>query len=142
MALFGLLPVGYKSAQDSRRETRAAFIAEQINSDLRASIFTKAAIVLWDGDDKFLASSPIDLSAAQTFVLGGNSENRLVKECSTSDYVSGIAGTDLEFLAEVKVEKTAFDDLSQITIEVSTPAGAPLGSRQRYGFSSFIRSRQ
>lgn len=142
LALYGLLPMGYKNAQDSRRETRAAFIAEQVVSDLRTSTFNNAAVLLSDANNNLRVSLPLDLGTTDDHFFGCDSENRLTGEVTSAEYNSGVTDGNVEFLSQIKIETTTFKDLSRVLVEVSAPPNVPLSARQRYSFVTFITKRQ
>lgn len=141
VAIFGLLPTGYKSAIESRRDTRSAFIAEQIVSDLRASSFSNATILCKGSDGKLTALTPIDLRASGTRVLACDGQDSILKELAISDYDSSYTGAEAEYLARIKTTPTGLSNLFQIEVEVSAPPAAPLSSRTRRGFFTFIGAR-
>lgn len=142
VAIFGLFPVGYGNALESRRETRAAYLAEQIIDDLRSSPFDSASILYLESDGALAALSPLDLSVSGVRALACDGRNAVVREISEVAYANGGAGDDAEFLALVRVTATGFDDLSEISIEVSAPSTAPLSGRSRHSFVTLIKARQ
>ncbi len=141
VAIFSLFPVGLKSALESRRETRANYLAEQIISDLRASPFTSASILYRKTDGQLDALSSFSLASPTTVVLGCDEKENILQSLSSTDYTSGVRNSTVEYLVQVKVEPTAFANLSQISVEVSAPAEAPLAGRSRYGFFTLIGRR-
>lgn len=142
VAIFGLFPVGYKNAQESRRETRAAYLAEQILNDLRSSPFTSASILHEDGNGVLEALPALDLSLSGKRALACDNQNAITRQIGEADYSNGVADPNAEFLAQVQVTPTEFDHLSEITVEVSAPVSAPLSARSRYSFHTLIKARQ
>lgn len=141
VAIFGLLPTGYKSAIESRRDTRSAFIAEHIIGDLRSSSFSNATILYQGSNAKLTALPSFDLSMSGTRILACDGQDRILKELPVGDYDSGNSDAGVEYLAQVKVVPSGFNNLSQISVEVSAPPGAPLSSRTRRNFFTLVGAR-
>jgi len=142
VAIFGLFPIGYGNALESRRETRAAYLAEQILADLRAASFYNARILVEDTSGELDALSPLDLSVSGRRVLACDSRNVILRDVEEAAYTSGAAAGDVEFLALIEVRPTGFQDLSEISVEVSAPSSSPLSGRSRHSFVTLIRARQ
>jgi uncharacterized protein (TIGR02598 family) len=142
VAIFGLFPVGYGNAMESRRETRAAYLAEQIINDLRSTPFNNASILYVGSDGVLDALLPLDLSVNGVRALACNGQNAVVREIGETAYADGVSGDDVEFLARVRVNATGFDDLSEVSVEVSAPATAPLSGRSRHSFATLVKARQ
>lgn len=138
IAIFGLFPVAYRDSLESQRETRAAFLAEQIVSDLRSAPFTNAVILSKDSSGKLAALTPFSLNASGVHVLAGDDENNVTRELGAADYDAPTSDASIAFLAKVKIEPTGIGGLSRIEVEVSFPASAPLLNRSRHGFFSMI----
>ncbi len=137
VAIFGLLPVAYRSALESRRETQAAFVAEQIIGDLRMSSFTNARIIsLGGGEPEALPG--FSLAVSGTRAVAGDEQNRVTREITAADYDAGLTDESLSFLARIRVEPAGLGNLSKVEVEVSAPAAAPLSARSRQGFFTLI----
>ncbi len=141
VAIFSLFPVGLKSALESRRETRAAYLAEQIISDLRSTPFDAATLLYRKSDGQLDALTPFSLASTTTLVLGCDGTENIVKTLSSAIYTSGINDSAVEYLVQVKVEPAAFSNLAKVSVEISAPAAAPLAGRSRYGFFTTIGRR-
>jgi uncharacterized protein (TIGR02598 family) len=141
LILLGMLPVGVNTAQSSRRETRAAYLAEQIVGDLRSSPFTNSTIVcLTNGA---LAPLPsFSLATNGTCVLACDGEDNILAMSTPGFYTNGIGGTSASYLVQVTVQTNAIPDLSSVSVEVSAPAQAALIARSRFGFQTTIGNRQ
>ena len=134
LAIIGLFPVGYKNATESRRETSAAFLAQQISGDLRATPFTAATILCRGADGRLAAlSQTVDLSVAGTYVLACDAQDNVLREIGSGAYDAAYASADTAFLAQVRVVPLT-GSLSRVEIEVSAPPAAVSSARSRFGF--------
>jgi len=141
MVLLALLPVAVSTAQKSRGETRAAYLAEQIVSDLRSSSFANATIVsLTNGT---LATLPaFGLATNSTYCVACDGANDVLATAAASQYASGDTSAGVDYLVQVTVVPTNLTNLAAVAVEVSAPAQAALGARMRYDFKTRIGNRQ
>jgi uncharacterized protein (TIGR02598 family) len=140
-----LLPVGLHTALNSRSQTRAAYLAEQIISDLRSSSFTNAAVLYPNplNGNALSALTSIDLSKASTnYLICDNGNNVLSSPATSNQYAMGITDTAGNYLVQITVVPAALAKISSVSVEISTPAQAALNSRLRYGFQTMIGNRQ
>lgn len=144
VTIFALLPVGLNTAQASRRDTRAAYLAQQIIGDLRSSSFTSAVIFYRDTDNSLKPLStppPLDLTVASTNFLAANEQDDVVSTpVSSAQYNSGMNTVGVTYLVQVTV-LPMLNNLSQVSVEVSSPAQGPVGVRSRYGFQTMIANK-
>jgi uncharacterized protein (TIGR02598 family) len=141
LVLLGLLPVGVRTAQQSRGETRAAYLAEQVVSDLRSSPFTNSTILCLTGG--VLANLPsFSMATNATCVMTCDGADNVLAISTPALYTNGIAGGSANYLVQVTVQTNAIPNLSTVSVEVSTPAQAVLGARSRFGFQTMIGNRQ
>ncbi len=140
VAIMGLIPAAVDSAAESKRESRAAFIAQNVFANLEATPFL-AARAFDDGN-------PIDLSVER---VGNQSVHMFfdvngtpLKEAQPSQYIAGAPSEDdAEFLARISVEPQTGSglNLSKVTVFLETPVAAPEGNRRRYPFVALIGDR-
>jgi len=141
IVLIGMLPVGLTSARESRRETRAAYVAEQVASDLRASFFTNATILCQtNGALEPLVS--FSLAETSTNCVTCDAQGNVLAAVPANQYASPVIGTSANYLVQVTVEPTGLTNLSTVFVEVSAPAQGALSARSRYGFETMIGNRQ
>lgn len=138
LALYGLFPVAFKNAIDSRRETRAAFLAEQIVSDLRNSSFSNAILISKPTGEAPRPLSSMSLAVQASRYFACNSENQIVNELTESEFSGGVSNPSVESLVAVRIEPTGFTNLSRIVIEVEAPPGVLAAHRASTGFSTLI----
>jgi len=141
ITLLALLPVGINTAQKSRAETRASYLAEQVVSDLRSSSFNNATIVCQTGGG-LAALTSFGLNTNAVCVLTCDGADNILAMSTPSAYTNGIGGGSANYLVQVTVQTNAIPNLSSISVEVSTPAQGALGSRSRFGFLTMIGNRQ
>jgi uncharacterized protein (TIGR02598 family) len=136
-AILGLLPVGYKDASDSRRETCSAFIAQQIIGDLRSSPFNAATILCRGSDGKLTAlQTTFDLSQSGTYVLACDAQDNILRQLGSGTYDSPYTTADTAFLARVNVIPAGSS--SRVEVEVSAPPAAASATRSRFGFVTTV----
>ena len=140
--LLGLLPVGVNTAQNSRRETRAAYLAEQIVSDLRSSSFTNSTIVCLTNGGLAALPSSFNLATASTNCLACDGADNVLATATATQYANGVSGASVDYLVQVTVLPTALTNLSSVSVEVSAPAQAALTARSRFSFQTMIGNRQ
>lgn len=137
VAIFGLLPVGYRTGWEGRQETRSAYLAEQVLSDLRASQATRATI-FYGADHAALKSLPVDLTTAGDYFLSADASSRLTDVvASQEEYQRGVKGAG--YLSRITVTPdVVLPDLARVEVEVSGPAEAPLASRLRFNTVTLV----
>ncbi len=126
----GLFPLAMKSAQESQRETRAAQIAMQIFSDLRATPATNALI-----------ATGTNITAPQFRINLNNSSSNVVYY----DHDGNPIGSNAEgafFKGEIQVVANyPMTGLSRVQATIETPANVPSSSRSRYTFVTLMSQR-
>jgi uncharacterized protein (TIGR02598 family) len=133
VGIMGLFPVAMKSAQESQRETRATFIAQQIFSDLRTGTGTNRFIITGTN----LGTNTINLSAGTNLFLAYDSAGAVLGTSAPSSFTNGVA--DAAFLANVSVNtNTGVPNLSQVQTTVEAPAAAASSNRSRYTFVTLM----
>jgi prepilin-type N-terminal cleavage/methylation domain-containing protein len=138
IAIYGLFPVGYRAGLDSRRETQATYIAEQLIGDLRAASSATAPI-LYGTDPASPKTFSIDLRTAGTYYLAADSGNVLIGPSTSGNYENSTQTPNVSYLTSIKIDpNTGFDNLTRVEVEVSAPAEAPLKNRSRFGIVTFI----
>lgn len=140
--IVSLFPVGLNAALESRRQTRAAYLAEQVIGDLRSSSFTNATIVYRENDGTLASLASFNLAVATTNFLTCDGENNVLSAATSDEYASGVKNTSASYLVQVTAEPMAINGLSKVSVEISVPAQAPLVSRSRYGFQTMIGNRR
>lgn len=139
IAILGLFPIGFKNAQESRRETRASYIAEQIVKDIQSPASTNVRVFY--GSTPPLSSLRLNLAMGGTNVFGCDSANRLSVLLGAEEYKNVNNDSSLDFLVQIAVTPAlAFSNLARLDVEVSAPAAAPLASRSRYYFTTLVRA--
>jgi uncharacterized protein (TIGR02598 family) len=123
----GLFPVAMASAQDSRRETRAALIARQLFATLRVPTGTERIA------DPAVAGR-VRLDANTNIALAFDADgNCLTNPVATAENPSPIPGAS--FLARVVVDtNTGTANLSRVQATVETPAAAASSNRSKFTF--------
>lgn len=144
VSVVSLFPVGLNAAVGSRNQTRAAYLAKEIVSDIRTSSITNATLMYWNAGNADLEPLPegnpgLDLTANQPLYLACDTTNNIVATATAGQYANGLAQPNVISLVQLSVTPTALTNLFQVSIEVSTPAGAALTTRSRYGFQTMIR---
>jgi type II secretory pathway pseudopilin PulG len=144
--ILGLFPVGLKSAQESRIETRASYLAGQIIDDLRSSPFNAAAI-LYRENGALETLPSVDLTTSTTFALGCDDNDNVIMQVPAADYEDGSNATGVKYLAQVSIatppaDFSAFPNLAQVIVEISYPATAQKTNRTRYVFFTLIGQKQ
>jgi len=139
--LLGLLPVGINTALSSRRETRAAYMAEQVVGDLRSSSFTNASIISTNSGSLAVLTS-FGLATNATCVLTCDGADNVLATATATQYTNGVSGNGANYLVQITVLPTTLTNLSSVSVEVSAPAQAALTSRTRFGFQTMIGNRQ
>jgi uncharacterized protein (TIGR02598 family) len=131
--IMGLFPVALKSAQESQRETRATFIAQQIFNDLKASPRTNLFIATGTNvlnPSSFVSPRPslsnawsntvsFDLSGTP---IGPGSDPRAI-------YLASVSSTP----------NTPVFGLARVQVDVETPAQAAATNRSKYTFVTLMQ---
>ncbi len=138
VAMVGLFPVGYKNALESRQETSAAFIAQQISGDLRSSPFTNASVLYRGTDGKLAVLSSFSLTGAGTHVFACGVQNNILRELGSGVYDAPCATADTAFLARIVIVPISSGGLSRVEVEVSGPAAAASTNRSHFGFVTMM----
>lgn len=138
IGVIGLIPVAMKSAQESRRETRATLIAQQIFSDLRVQSGTNRLVV--GGPSAADAGGLMtDFSLAlngNTVFLAYGPDGAGVAGTSGGAFTNGCPSA--HFLARVEVD-AGVPHLSRVQATIEAPAAAPTTNRSKYAFVTLIR---
>ncbi len=131
--IMGLFPVALKSAQESQRETRATFIAQQIFNDLKASPRTNLLIATGTN----LLDSGSFVSPRPSFT---NSWSNTVSFDLSGAPIA--AGTDPKAIYLVSVSSTPntpASGLARVQVDVETPAQAASANRSKYTFVTLMQ---
>jgi len=142
IAILGLFPVGANAAVKSRQETRAAYLAEEVVSDLRSSSFTNAAVLYQNGGGTLANLPSFNMAFGTTNYLMCDNGDNVLSTATAGQYASGVGSANANYLVQVTVLPTTLTNLSSISVEVSAPAQAALSVRSRYGFQTMIGNRQ
>jgi len=144
IVLAGLLPVGLRTATESRRETRSFYLAQQIVSDLRASPFTSATILSSSSSGTLttIALSPPSLASASTNCVSCDAEGNVLAAIAPTQYALPLKSSSANYLVQIAVQPSPLANLSTVSVEVSAPAPAALSARSRYSFQTMIGNRQ
>jgi type II secretory pathway pseudopilin PulG len=150
VTILSLLPVGLRTAQQSRNQSRAAYLAEQIVSDLRSSSFNNASILSPNtavpGSPLTALSATINLAAAPAttnfLYLQCDGQNNVLATATASQYANGVSTANVNYLVQIGASSAPITNLSTVSVEVSAPAQGALTSRSRYGFQTMIGNRQ
>ncbi len=131
--IMGLFPVALKSAQESQRETRATFIAQQIFNDLKASPRTN-----------LLISTGSDLLDSGNFVTPRPSFTNAWSNIVSFDLAGAPIGvgtnTEAIYLASVSsTPNTPVSGLARVQVDVETPAQAAAANRSKYTFVTLMQ---
>lgn len=136
VGIMGLLPVAMRTAQESRRETRATLIAQQIFSDLRLAKGTNRMLTLVVNPPSALTNFSLATETAPAYIA------------YDADGIAGPAVTAVEFpnsfpnadfLAEVSVwTNTGLSGLSRVQAVIETPAVAASTNRSKYTFVTLM----
>ncbi len=140
VGVMGLFPAATKAAQESQRETRATFIAQQIFGDLTAAEPTNAILSLVP--ELAVTSNILRLNLATngTLALSYDEEGRLLRTNAPASFA--IANPDAAFFTQVTIRTNDLPPgLSRVEVLVSAPAAAPLTNRSRYPFVTLLRNR-
>ncbi len=142
ITLFSLLPIGVNTALESRRETRATYVAQQLVSDLRSSSFTNAAFLCMTNGELTPLTPSFSMVDAETNCVSCDGADNVLYGVSSSQYASGVFDPNANYLVQVAVVPASITNLSYVYVEVSGPAQAALASRTRYDFQTMIGNRQ
>ncbi|MFZ4598340.1 MAG: type IV pilus modification PilV family protein [Terrimicrobiaceae bacterium] len=135
VGIMGLFPVAMKSAQESMRETRATFIAQQIFSDLRTGTGTNRFLLVGAAPT---ATTPLSLAdnSASVVVLF---DNNAVATGTNGATTFSNAAPSAAFVANVTVQtNTGVPNLSQVQATIEAPAAAASTNRSRYTFVTLM----
>jgi uncharacterized protein (TIGR02598 family) len=143
VTILSLLPVGLHTAQVSRNQTRAAYVAEEIVGDLRSAPFTQAKILYEKSDGTLGTLASFTMTTPSTNYLACDGADNIVATVTAAQYSSGVGSAGTNFLAQVTVAPSILTtNLATVSVEVSTPAQSALSSRSRFGFQTMIGNRQ
>ena len=131
--IMGLFPVALKSAQESQRETRATFIAQQIFNDLKASPRTN-----------LLIATGTNLLDAANFVSPRPSFTNAWSNTVSFDLSGTPIGPGSDpgaiYLASVSsTPNTPVSGLARVQVDVETPAQAAATNRSKYTFVTLMQ---
>lgn len=136
--IMGLFPVALKSAQESQRETRATFIAQQIFNDLKASprtnLFIATGTNLLDAAS-FVSPRPSFTNAWSNsvgFDPAGLPVESLANPASPQSSVSFVANIS-------STPNTPVSGLARVQVDVETPAQAAATNRSKYTFVTLMQ---
>lgn len=136
VAIIGMLPVAMSSALESKRESRAAFIANHLAATLRATPFQNARPIE-------SMTSGINLAVSSNTTIAFDDNGAPIGVIPDTQYQSGVplsgSTASASFLARVSAAPASgLAGLASVSIEVSTPAAAPRSSRQAFSFVTLI----
>jgi len=132
VAIMGLLPTAVTSANDSKRESRAAFIAQGVFANLQASPFATA---------KTVEGGPvIDMATASTSYLAFDTDGQPLGAIRPSDFITGLSTpSTIDFVARLSATPVSgTDGLTHVDLRLESPAPAAEGRRRGYTFVSLI----
>lgn len=135
VAILGMFPIAMRNAQESQRETRATFIAQQLFASIQAGPYTNVRIPYGTNS---LNTVSLNLQQKKTVDLASDNSGVILGPASAYDQ----GGTN-EFLVRIQVDpNTGFPNLSRVEVEVSAPGNAPLKNRSRYNFVTLISGQE
>ena len=128
VGIMGLFPVAMRTGQESQRETRAAHIARQIYSDLKAGPATNTFLCTTPGNfDTVNLASP----SSRTNTIYFNNQGEPVGTTETGDS---------EFVVNVIIDpNTPLDGLARVQVDVMAPAPAAPANRSTNTFVTLMR---
>gem|GEM_PF-730674 len=128
-----LFPVDLKSAQESQRETRATFIAQQIFNDLKASPRTNLLIAT--GTNLLAPASFVDPRPSIT-----NAWSNAVSFNLSGEPIGAGTNANAIYLASVSsTPNIPASGLARVQVDVETPAQAAPANRSKYTFVTLMR---
>lgn len=131
--IMGLFPVALKSAQESQRETRATFIAQQIFNDLKASPRTNLLIAT--GTNLLAPTSFVDPRPSFT-----NAWSNTVSFNLSGEPIGAGTNANAIYLASVSsTPNIPTSGLARVQVDVETPAQAAPANRSKYTFVTLMR---
>ncbi|MDX2082355.1 MAG: hypothetical protein SFU53_16350 [Terrimicrobiaceae bacterium] len=141
VGIMGMFPVAMRSAQESQRETRATFIAQQIFSDLRSGSGTNRVLVATNAQPpgtSGLVTIGLNTNGSNYFI-GFDANGQPVGPLAAAAFTDGTADVAISFAARVAVNtNTGLSNLSRVETTVETPAAAPSTNRSRYSFVTLM----
>ncbi|MEX1118158.1 MAG: hypothetical protein WEB60_05120 [Terrimicrobiaceae bacterium] len=136
--IMGLFPVALKSAQESQRETRATFIAQQIFNDLKASPSTNLLIATGANvvdQGNFVTPRPSLVDAWSNSVGFDQSGMPMQPLANPASPQPGVI-----FVANISsTPNTPTSGLARVQVDVETPAQAAATNRSKYTFVTLMR---
>lgn len=140
VGIMGMFPVAMRSAQESQRETRATFIAQQIFSDLRSGTATNRFVISTTNQPPGPGDLvTVGLNTNGTNFVGFGADGRPVRTITSGDFSGGTPDVALAFLARVAVNtNTGLSNLSRVETTIETPAAANTTNRSRYSFVTLM----
>ncbi len=136
VAILGMLPIALKSATESKKESRAAFIANHLLATLRATTFENARPF------ESMATG-INLSISSNTTIAYTEIGEPLDVVAESSYLSGVSSSGVTanatFLARISASPvSSLGGLTSVSAEISSPAVAPRDNRQIFSFTTLI----
>lgn len=129
IGIVGMMPVALKSAQLSTQETDATLIAQRIFSEFKTGNAGNRTITI-SGN----STTTIPLSSNSTNFIAFK-DNGVPQTLSTTN----LTNPDYNFIARISIStNTGISNLSQITIDISSPASAPITARTTNSFVTLL----
>ncbi len=140
VGIMGLFPVAMRSAQESQRETKAAFIAQQIFGDLKSLPGSRTMLVRGPTVANASSRISVDLSTASTHVLAYDDKGEgLTDNVQADSFANALNLPDAAYLAQVVVTPDVpAAGLSRVQARIEAPPGAPSTNRSRYTFVTVL----
>ena len=139
VGIMGLVPVAMKSAQESMRETRATFIAQQIFSDLRTGTGTNRMYVRGPAPTNsswVVTNFSLATDNNTAFLAYDQAGAGLTNNLSSAGPVTDVNAI---YIATVTVQtNTGVPNLSQVQATIEAPAAAASTNRSRYTFVTLM----
>jgi Tfp pilus assembly protein PilW len=140
-SIISLFSVGLTTAGDSRIETRAAYLADEITSDLRSGPFTNAAILVPAGNG-LSTNVSLNLAVPSTIFLDCDTNSDILGVVSGNTFTNGSTAAQDRYLVQLQVTPSFNTNLAMVSVNVSAPAAANLAARSQFGFQTMIANKQ
>jgi type II secretory pathway pseudopilin PulG len=150
VGILGLLPAALKQREDSSRETRAVLIAQELFSGLQASTSVTNVIfrdgpVLADRSNERISLLSADgvvigyppQTSVPYYLWGGSRERDTAGAWVRGEIPADAQANNIEALAKMSAQAVpGTPGLYEVTVQVRSPANAPLTNTQTVNFST------
>lgn len=134
VGIMGLFPVAMKSAQESQRETRATFIAQQVFGDLGSDTGPQRYIVSDSPTGSNATRIAVNLTAVAT------NPPYVIYFDDSGIPIGSVADPAAAFIANIGViPNTPVAGLAKIEATIQTPASAASSNRASYTFVTLLK---